>query len=170
MGIAAKWEVESDRKVAKNMVMREFSKLKAARTAALDERREQLAQKLYREEEALRSELLNSKETPEERRASLATRAKALWEAREAERQAEASALLDRHFRCKAFWHSRFARHSPVSTVIWPLAHTRTLHRCSSIVQYGLASNEARAAPRNGRDRNREFRQRELPDIQLIGD
>jgi cilia- and flagella-associated protein 53 len=100
MGIAADWEVGTDRKIAKNAILRELTKLKAARNLALDTRREELAQKLYREEEALRSELVNSKETPEERRAALATRAKALWEAREAERQAEASALLDRHFRC----------------------------------------------------------------------
>lgn len=99
VGIAADWEVSSDRKIAKNAVLRELTKLKEDRSAALDQRREELAQKLYREEEALRSELVNSKETPEERRTALATRAKALWEAREAERQAEASALLDRHFR-----------------------------------------------------------------------
>jgi cilia- and flagella-associated protein 53 len=100
MGIAADWEVASDRKISNNALLRELNKLKAARQSSLDSRREELAQKLYREEETLRSELLNSKETPEERRAALATRAKALWEAREAERQAEASALLDRHFRC----------------------------------------------------------------------
>ena len=100
MGIAANWEAGSDRKIAKNAVMRELTKLKAARNSALDSRREELAQKLYREEEALRTELINSKETPEERRAALATRAKHLWEAHEAERQAEASSLLDRHFRC----------------------------------------------------------------------
>lgn len=100
MGIAASWEVGTDRKIAKNAVLRELTKLKTARTSALDTRREELAQKLYREEEALRSELLNSKETPEERRTALATRAKALWEAREAQRQAEATSLLDRHFRC----------------------------------------------------------------------
>ena len=99
MGIAAEWEVGTDRKIAKNAVLRELTKLKAARNSALDTRREELAQKLYREEEALRTELVNSKETPEERRSALATRAKALWEAREAERQAQASSLLDRHFR-----------------------------------------------------------------------
>jgi cilia- and flagella-associated protein 53 len=98
-GIAAEWEAETDRKIAKNAVRRELNKLRDARTARLDARRERLAQKLYAEDEALRAELIGSKITPEERRASLAVRATSLWEAREAERQAEASALLERHFR-----------------------------------------------------------------------
>jgi hypothetical protein len=40
--------------------------------------------------------------TPEQKRKELAARAKALWEAREAQRQAKAQALLELHFRCAA--------------------------------------------------------------------
>ena len=99
-GNVAKWEADTDKKIANNAVRRELDKLRDARSAQIQARRERLAQKLYHEEEALRAELINSKVTPEERRAALASRAKALWEAREAERQAEASALMERHFRC----------------------------------------------------------------------
>ena len=48
----------------------------------------------------MQEELIASRETPEEKRAQLAQRAKGLWEAREAQRQATANALLERHFRC----------------------------------------------------------------------
>lgn len=97
--MVAKWEADTDKKIAKNAVRRELDKLRDARSAHIQARRERLAQKLYHEEETLRAELVNSKVTPEERRAALAARAKALWESREAERQAEASALMERHFR-----------------------------------------------------------------------
>jgi hypothetical protein len=46
--------------------------------------------------------LLASVVTPEQKRKELAARAKALWEAREAERQAKAQALLELRYRCAA--------------------------------------------------------------------
>ena len=48
----------------------------------------------------VQAELIAARQTPEEKRALLAQRAKGLWEAREAQRQATANALLERHFRC----------------------------------------------------------------------
>ena len=47
----------------------------------------------------MQAELIAAWETPEEKRAQLAQRAKGLWEAREAQRQATANSLLERHFR-----------------------------------------------------------------------
>lgn len=97
--MVAGWEAATDQKIANNQVMREYHKLKAEHQASLDRRREALAQKLYQEETQLQRELVESRVTPEEKRAALASRAQSLWEAREAERQATANALLDRHFR-----------------------------------------------------------------------
>jgi hypothetical protein len=99
-GMVAGWEAATDAKLQHSAVMREYGKLEVERAAALDARREALATKLYEEESLLQHELLTNRTTPEEKRAALAVRAKGLWEAREAERQAAANALLERHFRC----------------------------------------------------------------------
>jgi hypothetical protein len=101
-GMVACWEATTDQKVARNAVMREYSKLHAERQAGLEARREALAQQLFREEAALQAELIASRQTPEEKKQALMRRAQGLWEAREAERQATANALLERHFRCAA--------------------------------------------------------------------
>ena len=98
--MVAGWEAATDQKIAQNAVMREYSALQAERSDRLHARRAQLAQKLYAEEAAMQAELMSSRVTPEEKRAALAARAKGLWEAREAERQATANSLLERHFRC----------------------------------------------------------------------
>lgn len=100
--MVAGWEAATDQKVVRNAVMREYSKLHAQRQAALEARREALAQQLFHEESALQAELIASRQTPEEKRQELMRRAQGLWEAREAERQATANALLERHFRCAA--------------------------------------------------------------------
>ena len=75
-----------------------FEDLKARREVDLDARRARLAHKLVHEEAALRQELLDSKERPEERRAKLADRARLLATKRESERQQLATSLLDRAF------------------------------------------------------------------------
>ena len=75
-----------------------FEDLKARREVDLDVRRARLAHKLVHEEAALRQELLDSKERPEERRAKLADRARLLATKRESERQQLATSLLDRAF------------------------------------------------------------------------
>ena len=99
MGRVAKWEDKTGRTIAVNGVMRALESLRADRDAQLDARRERLAQKLFHEESLLQHELLDARETPEQKRAALAERAKAMWEARESERQATANACLERHFR-----------------------------------------------------------------------
>lgn len=64
----------------------------------LDVRRSKLAFKLMQEDAALKDELVNSREKPEERRAKLADRARQLASKRESERQDLARTLLDRAF------------------------------------------------------------------------
>ena len=105
--MVAGWEAATDQKIAHNAVMREFGALRTQQQETLDSRRQALAQKLYAEEAALQRELAQCAATPEEKRAALAERAQSLWEAREAERQATANALLERHFRCGSKAHPR---------------------------------------------------------------
>ena len=76
-----------------------FEGLKARAEADLDARRERLAAKLYAEESQLQEELISSKETPEERRAALEARARALMEQRESERVHFAEQMLYRQWR-----------------------------------------------------------------------
>lgn len=76
-----------------------FEGLKARAEADLDARRERLAAKLYAEESQLQEELISSKETPEERRAALEARARALMEQRENERVHFAEQMLYRQWR-----------------------------------------------------------------------
>lgn len=65
----------------------------------MDARRERLAGKLYAEESQLQEELVASRETPEERRANLEGRARALMEQREDERVHFAEQMLYRQWR-----------------------------------------------------------------------
>ena len=65
----------------------------------MDARRERLASKLYAEEAQLQGELVASRETPEERRANLEQRARALMEQRENERVHFAEQMLYRQWR-----------------------------------------------------------------------
>ena len=56
-GLIAHWEATTDRKIADNAVNREYAKLREERQAALDSRREALAQKLFHEETAFQASL-----------------------------------------------------------------------------------------------------------------
>jgi hypothetical protein len=98
-GIIANWEAATDAKIARNHVVRELSALSLEQRNKVDARRAQLAHKLHTEQRAMQQELANQRVTPEQKRATLAARGKELWETREAERHAEANALLERHFR-----------------------------------------------------------------------
>ena len=120
-GMVADWEAATDAKLAHNAVMREYTALQAERTAHIDARRSALATKLFCEEEALQQELLTSRTTPDEKRAQLAARAKGLWEAREAERQATANALLERHFRCVSRQNASAVECQMSLTSLWQL-------------------------------------------------
>mmetsp|Transcript_13990 Transcript_13990/g.30249 ORF Transcript_13990/g.30249 Transcript_13990/m.30249 type:complete len:484 (+) Transcript_13990:247-1698(+) len=92
------WQTKTDAKVKQLVVQKRFEELKARREANLDARRRRLAEKLYQEDMMLKQELVNSKETPEQRRAKLAARARELASKREAERQELAKTLYDRAF------------------------------------------------------------------------
>lgn len=92
------WQTTSDSKVRGNVVKQRFEELKSRREMDLDVRRAKLASKLMQEDAALKQELIDSKEKPEERRAKLANRARHLASKRESERQELARTLLDRAF------------------------------------------------------------------------
>ena len=92
------WQTSSDQRLRNTIVKQRFEELKARREVGLDARRAKLASKLMREDAALKQVLVESQEKPEERRAKLAERARALASRREAERQELANTLLNRAF------------------------------------------------------------------------
>jgi cilia- and flagella-associated protein 53 len=92
------WQALSDQKMEDIATQRRLEALALRRDADLHARRQRLATKLHAEEEAYRSELLASRETPEQRRAKLTGRAKQLAQKREAERQALAAQLTEQAF------------------------------------------------------------------------
>ncbi len=94
----AHWQVRSDQKMKSLNVQRRLEALNLRREADLNARRERLAQLLYSEDLALKQELVSGKETPEQRRAKLANRARDLATKREAERQALAAQLYEQAF------------------------------------------------------------------------
>lgn len=94
----AAFESRTTAKIIGNLVQQRFEALKARRESNLNLRRQRLAEKLDAEENALREELISSRLTPEQRRAELAGRARAMAAKREAERQALAQSLYERAF------------------------------------------------------------------------
>ncbi|KAG1664182.1 hypothetical protein FOA52_011358 [Chlamydomonas sp. UWO 241] len=92
------WSVKSGAKASATAIRARLEELKARREAGVDERRRELAYKLAQEDACIRAELLSLEETPEERRAKLAARARALADRREAERQALAQSLYSQAF------------------------------------------------------------------------
>lgn len=99
LGAAAVWEVKTDDRIKQNIIQQRFEVFKARREADLDGRRDRLAAKLHAEEQQLKQELVNSQETPAERRAMVAQRAREMAKRREAERQQSAAELLEQAFR-----------------------------------------------------------------------
>ncbi|KAG2448289.1 hypothetical protein HYH02_006873 [Chlamydomonas schloesseri] len=98
MVAVAEFEARTTKKIVGNLVQQRFDALKARADADLNARRQRLADKLDAEDLAMRQELLASKKTPEQRRAELAERARALAATREAERQALAATLYEKAF------------------------------------------------------------------------
>ncbi len=96
--MVATWQAKSDAKMRQLTVDRRFEALKERREADLNARRQRLAEKLFAEDQALKLELIQSKETPEQRRAKLAERARVLASKREQERQELAAKLYDQAF------------------------------------------------------------------------
>ena len=96
----------------------------------LDARRAKLASKLMREDAALKQELVESQEKPEERRAKLAGRARELASRREAERQELATTLLTRAFNegCDVLRETNSKR------VLYRTLEERTAQVCASSV------------------------------------
>ncbi len=92
------WLQKTTIKAQNQSVKQKFEELRARREQDLDARRAQLASKLAAEDERLKQELLSSQETPEQRRARMAERARELQARREAERQETAKALYARSF------------------------------------------------------------------------
>ncbi|KXZ56726.1 hypothetical protein GPECTOR_1g654 [Gonium pectorale] len=98
MVAVADFETRTTKKIVSSLVQQRYDALKARQEADLNARRKRLAEKLEYEDVALREELLASKKTPEQRRAELAARARALAERREAERQQLAATLYEKAF------------------------------------------------------------------------
>lgn len=94
----AHWTERQGEKLRQLDVQARFEALRARREADLDARRQQLAQKLFEEDVALKNELVSTRETPEQRRAKLADRARALAARREGERQQLAAQLQKQAF------------------------------------------------------------------------
>lgn len=92
------WQARSDQKMKTLTIQRRLEALNLRREADLNARRQRLAEKLYQEDLALRQELVDGKETPEQRRAKLAARARELADKREAERQRLAAQLYEQAF------------------------------------------------------------------------
>eukprot|EP00775_Hariotina_reticulata_P007950 gene7950-8148_t len=99
LGAAASWEAKTDKRIQQNAVQQRFNDLRAQRAANLDERRQKLARLLHEEEQALKQELVNCQETPAQRRAGMADRARQMARKREAEREQLAAELKEQAFR-----------------------------------------------------------------------
>lgn len=99
LGAIAAWEAKTDDRIKQSHVQLRLEALRARREANIEARRERLAQKLHQEETALKDELLQCQETPAQRRAQMAQRARELAKKREAERQQLAQQLMDQAFR-----------------------------------------------------------------------
>lgn len=99
MDAVASWEASTDKRIVANQLNLLVTEMRAKRAAELNSRREKLAYVLHTEELELQQELMDSAESPEERRANLAGRARKLAAAREEERKALKAHLEDRHFR-----------------------------------------------------------------------
>jgi len=95
----ATWENKTDSRIQQNRIMNTFNELKGERELLLDARRKKLAEKLQAEEEAFQVELVESQETPEERRRILAEKARNLAKKREQSRQQVANEKLMDRFR-----------------------------------------------------------------------
>ncbi|PNH12384.1 Coiled-coil domain-containing protein 11 [Tetrabaena socialis] len=98
MVAVAEFEHRTTKKIVNTVVQQRFDALKARQEGDLNARRQRLADKLDAEDLALRHELLASKKTPEQRRAELAARARALAAQREAERHQLATTLYEKAF------------------------------------------------------------------------
>lgn len=96
---AATWEVKTDERIKKTQVHLRLEALQARNNADLERRRDRLAALLYHEEQSMKEELIRTQETPQQRRAKLADRARALVAAREAEREQLAQQLKEQAFR-----------------------------------------------------------------------
>ena len=124
-------------KIQQQQVQRRFEALKARRAANIDGRREQLAKKLYEEEQALKDELIQCQETPAQRRAQMAERARALAKRREAERQQLAGQLLEQAFRdnCDPL-RERYSKQILYQTAAQRQQQVRKYHPCSTGYMY----------------------------------
>lgn len=87
LGAVAAWEHKTGARIAQNAADARFEALRAARAAEIGARRERLARKLAEEDAALRAELAAGQQSPAERRAAMAARAREMAARREAERQ-----------------------------------------------------------------------------------
>ncbi|KIY99318.1 flagellar associated protein [Monoraphidium neglectum] len=99
LGSGAAWQHKTDARIQRNAEQACFEALRAARAGEIELRRERLAQKLAEEEQALKEELAAAQQTPAQRRAAMAERAREMAVRREGERQALAQELLDAAFR-----------------------------------------------------------------------
>ncbi|MEW5301976.1 MAG: hypothetical protein WDW38_008607 [Sanguina aurantia] len=99
VGEVVRWETRTSEKIKNSTIQQRYDALQTRRLADLESRRQRLADKLAHEEDMYKQQLLSAQVTPEQRRAQLAARARALAASREAERQSLASSLMEQAFR-----------------------------------------------------------------------
>uniref|UniRef100_A0A7S0V1K5 Cilia- and flagella-associated protein 53 n=1 Tax=Polytomella parva TaxID=51329 RepID=A0A7S0V1K5_9CHLO len=97
-GEKALWEERTVERMRRNVIQQRLDALKHRREMDVNVRRQRLAELLSAEDARLKQELIDSRETPEQRRQKLAERAKGLAAQREQERQALSYSLQQRAF------------------------------------------------------------------------
>ena len=98
-GANAEWEIKTSGNIAAMKTQKRFDAIRRADSAALDARRQRLADMLGREQQAQEQGLALMEESPEQCKLRMETRAKMLGAKREAERQEFVRAAYERQWR-----------------------------------------------------------------------
>ena len=98
-GANAEWEIKTSGNIAALKTQKRFEAIRRADAAALDARRQRLADMLAREQEEQERGLALMDESPAQRKLRMETRAKMLGDKREAERQEFIKAAYERQWR-----------------------------------------------------------------------
>ena len=98
-GANAEWEIKTSGNIAALKTQKRFEAIRRADAAALDARRQRLADMLAREQEEQERGLALMDESPAQRKLRMETRAKMLGGKREAERQEFVKAAYERQWR-----------------------------------------------------------------------
>jgi len=98
-GANAEWEIKTAGNIAAMKTQKRYDAIRRADAAAIDARRQRLAEMLHQEQLAQERALASMEETPEQCKARMEARAKELGAKREAERQEFVRAQYERQWR-----------------------------------------------------------------------